>query len=208
MHPNKSFRVMDRSRLLGFVRQRSFGQIVAVTASGLRGASIPVLVDDNGEAASLRFHLSRGNELVPALKDGAEVFATFLGADAYISPDWYGVPDQVPTWNYIAVHVRGKAEALPAEALPQILDDLSAEHEARLSPKTPWTRAKMTPEKEAAMRNGIVGFALRIESIEGTWKLGQNKSEAVIHGAISGLNKNPDPMSQEMAQLMREELES
>ncbi len=206
MHPNKTFRVTDRVRLNEFVRQKSFGQIVALTDKGLRGGTVPFLLDE--EPARLRFHLSRGNALVPTLTKGAEAFVSFLGADAYISPDWYGIPDQVPTWNYVAVHVRGHCEALPTDALPVILDDLSAQHEARLAPKTLWTRAKMTPERDEGLQRGILPFALTIDSMEGTWKLGQNKPDAAILSTIKALNARGDAMSGDIAALMQEAFDS
>lgn len=206
MHPNKTFRVTDRAKLFEFVRQKSFGQIVALSDNGLRAASVPFLLDEEGP--QLRFHLSRGNALVAALSKGTEAFVSLLGADTYISPDWYGIPDQVPTWNYVAVHIRGRCEQLPTSELPRILDDLSAQHEARLAPKTPWTRSKMTPERDEGLQRGIVPFALSIEHIEGTWKLGQNKPDAAILSTIKALNAQGAAMPQEIAALMQDAYDS
>ena len=43
-----------------------------------------------------------------AIANGAAVRLIVEGPEGYISPDWYGVADQVPTWNYVAVHLVGK----------------------------------------------------------------------------------------------------
>ena len=56
-----------------------------------------------------------------------------------------------------------------------LLDDLSAREEARLAPKAPWTRQKMSPGRFEAMLAGIQGFRLRPHRLEGTFKLSQNK---------------------------------
>ena len=92
----------------------------------------------------LRFHVSRGNR-ARRRSTAARAIVSCLGPDAYISPDWYGTPDQVPTWNYLAVEAEGPLRRLDEDELAALLDDLSAAHEARLAPKPPWTRAKMTP---------------------------------------------------------------
>jgi len=108
---------------------------------------------------------------------------TLAGPDAYVSPGWYGpaseVPDQVPTWNYVAVHLRGVLHPLPEATLEGHLAALSAEHEGRLAPKAPWTSAKMSDGALARMTRAIVPFWLEVASVAGTWKLSQNKPAAV-----------------------------
>ena len=104
-----------------------------------------------------------------------------LGPDAYISPDWYGAPDQVPTWNYVAVHLRGTLHALPVETLRDHADALSARFEADLLPKTPWVSTKMTEGVMERMMRMILPFRLRSPAIDGTWKLNQNKPPEMRH---------------------------
>ncbi len=124
-----------------------------------------------------------------------------LGPDAYISPDWYGTDDQVPTWNYLAVEAEGPLRPLDETELVALLDDLSAAHEARLAPKPPWTRAKMTPGRFEGMLKAIVGYELAIEDLRGTRKLGQNKDEATRRAAAAGLA----PFNPALAALMEKE---
>jgi transcriptional regulator len=72
-----------------------------------------------------------------------------------------------------------------------LLDDLSAQEEARLEPKPPWTRAKMSPGRFEAMTRAIVGVRLTVERLEGTSKLSQNKSEADRGRVIAALGDHP-----------------
>ena len=132
--------------------------------------------------------------------DGGTV-ASVMGPEAYISPDWYGVDDQVPTWNYLAVEAEGPLRRLDEAELAELLDGLSAAHEARLAPKPVWTRAKMTPGRFDAMLKAIIGYELRIEDLRGTRKLGQNKGEATRRAAAAGLA----PFNPAMAALMDQE---
>jgi transcriptional regulator len=124
-----------------------------------------------------------------------------LGPDAYISPDWYGQEDQVPTWNYLAVEAEGPLRRLDEPELVALLDDLSAAHEARLAPKPAWTRAKMTPGRFEGMLKAIVGYELAIEALRGTRKLGQNKDDATLRAAAAGLA----PFNPALAALMEKE---
>jgi transcriptional regulator len=110
-----------------------------------------------------------------------------LGPDGYISPDWYGVADQVPTWNYVAVHLTGTLERLPQENLREVLDRQSAHFEEQLRPKAPWRADKMAPEALDRMMRMIVPMQLRIAKVDGTWKLSQNKTEAVRASAATAV---------------------
>lgn len=97
------------------------------------------------------------------------------GPNAYISPDWYGIADQAPTWNYLSAEIEGPLRRLDAGEATGLLGELSAGFEARLAHKLAWTRAKMSPGRFEAMLGGIVGFEMTVERLEGVRKLSQNK---------------------------------
>ncbi|HEY2658495.1 MAG TPA: FMN-binding negative transcriptional regulator [Caulobacteraceae bacterium] len=172
MHPAQVFRETDHARLATLVRTTGLALIVGVAATRPLCAHAPVLLMDG----RLRFHLSAANPLAKALEDGAHALAVVTGGQAYVSPDWYGLEDQVPTWNYLSAEIAGPVSRLGMAETTTLLDDLSAEFEARLTPKPPWTRSKMSPGRFEAMLAGIVGFEMRIERLEGVRKLSQNKS--------------------------------
>ncbi len=171
MHPNPAFRKTPTDENLSFARARGFGILSVNGDLGPVLAHVPFLLSDDGNHADL--HLARSNPLIAAVP-GAAVLAV-SGPDAYISPDWYGLEDQVPTWNYIAVHLRGDLIALPPEDLRQHLDDLSFWQESKLAPKPAWASAKMTEGVMDRMMRMILPFRLNITSVDGTWKLNQNK---------------------------------
>jgi transcriptional regulator len=171
MHPNRAFAWTDEEEMLAFVREIAFCTI-CVDGPALVHAPVFVLGPDR-----LQFHVSKGNRAVGAL-DGARALISCLGPDAYISPDWHIAPDQVPTWNYLAVEAEGPLRRLDRDELIALLDDLSAEQEARLAPKPAWTRGKMRPERFEGLLKAIIGYELRIEALRGTRKLGQHKGEA------------------------------
>jgi len=125
------------------------------------------------------------------------------GSDGYISPDWYGATDQVPTWNYVAVHLRGTLHAMPADAMRDLLARQSAAYEERLWDKAPWTMDKMTPEVLDRMLRQILPFRLKIDALHSTWKLGQNKPDALRHAASIHVATGLGSALDELADLMR-----
>ena len=199
MHPAKPFHIDDREMLLAFVAAHPFVTIAAAVRGRPFVAQVPVVVRelDFGEVA-LDFHLSRGNALAPQVVQGFRAVALAAGPDAYVSPDWYGGEDHVPTWNYVSAEAEGLVAPLSDAEFVALLDDLSAQEEARLAPKKPWTRDKMSPGRFETMMRGIIGCRLSVERLEGTWKLSQNKTEADRAGVVAALGGRP------IARLMRD----
>ena len=183
MHPNPKFAWREEAAIRAFVAEAAFAQIVTVVEGRPASAQAPLAIAANG---SVSFHLSRANKLVPAL-DGAPLLASVIGTHFYVSPDWYGTPDQVPTWNYRLVEIEGVARRLDEMELRELLDRLSAAQEARLAPKPVWTSAKMDASKLDAMARAIVGFAIDAPRFSGILKMGQNKSGAEAAGVIAAL---------------------
>lgn len=201
MHPNPIFHTKSTDELLAFVRDRAFGQLSINGENGPLAAHVPAILSEDGKTAEL--HLMRSNPITRALATPQPALFTLSGPDGYISPDWYGVPDQVPTWNYVSVHVRGRLELLDQSALPAVLARQSAVFEARLAPKPEWRMGKVTKEVLERMMRMIVPFRLHIESVDGTWKLGQNKPDAVRDSAAANLTHGIGGDLAALAQLMR-----
>ncbi len=202
MHPNPAFRKIDRARNIAFARDRGFGVLSINGADGPLISHIPVLLDPEGNEAEL--HLVRSNPIVSALKEPTKAVIAIQGPDGYVSPDWYDTPDQVPTWNYVAVHLRGTLERLPQDDLHPLLDHLSAHFEAKLAPKPEWLTTKMTPEVLQKMMRMIVPFRMQVETIDGTWKLAQNKGDDARLRAADALHTGIGTELQTLAALMRD----
>lgn len=189
MHPNPIFRNEDVARSLAFAETTGFGHLVMNGDGAPLAAHIPFHLTNNGKTAEL--HLVRSNPIARTIKDGAAPAKLMItGPHGYISPDWYGIEDQVPTWNYVAVHLIGQLEMLPEQRLRDIIDRLSDAFEAKLAPKPVWKSTKMTPEVMDKMMRQIVPCRLRIEDVQSTWKLGQNKPDAARLGAADQIRKS------------------
>jgi len=176
MHPNPAFRKADAARNIAFAREQGFGILAVATDGAPLMSHIPFLLSEDGTLAE--FHLVRSNPIVRMLDTPRPARLAVQGPHSYISPDWYGLTDQVPTWNYVAVHLVGEVSLRPQEGMRDLLDRQSAEFEDRLRPKPSWLTTKMTPEVLDRMMRPIVPCALHVDEIAGTWKLGQNKPDA------------------------------
>ncbi|MEO8244704.1 MAG: FMN-binding negative transcriptional regulator [bacterium] len=198
MHPNPAFRKTHAEENLSFARARGFGVLAVNGAAGPVMAHVPFLLADDGSYADL--HLARSNPVIAAVP-GPAVLAV-SGPDAYISPDWYGMQDQVPTWNYVAVDLRGDLVAMPQETLRSHLDALSEWQETQLAPKPVWSSTKMGDGVMERMMRMILPFRLHIAAVDGTWKLNQNKTAAARARAIAALEQMGGSAGA-MAQVMR-----
>ena len=176
MHPNPIFRRTEDAQALSFVRERAFGQLTVNGPDGLLAAHVPLLLSDDGTEIDL--HLVRSNPIVRLLSDPQPVLLTVTGPDGYVSPNWYGVPDQVPTWNYVAIALRGTLVQRDQGEIRDTIDRQSALFENRL-PGTPWTTAKMTPDVLEKMMRQIVPCRMIVSDVQSTFKLSQNKPDDV-----------------------------
>ena len=176
MHPNPIYRRTTDARAFDLVRDRAFGQITLTGPDGLLASHIPVLLAP--DKTTLDMHLVRSNPILRLLDTPQDALLAVMGPDGYVSPDWYGADDQVPTWNYAAVQIRGTLEALDHATMHDMLDRQSAHFEDQL-PKTPWTTAKMTPDVLEKMMRQIVPCRMTITDVQSTFKLNQNKPDDV-----------------------------
>lgn len=199
MHPNPAFRQADTARNIAFARGQGFGLLAVATGDAPLISHIPFLLSEDGTRAE--FHLVRSNPIARLLSAPLPARLAVQGPQSYVSPDWYGVDDQVPTWNYVAVHLVGEVRLQPLERMRDLLDRQSAQFEARLAPKPEWRAEKMAPDVLGRMMRHIVPCTMRVEEIAGTWKLNQNKPEDVRLRAADPLEAAG--LGQEVATLAR-----
>lgn len=152
---------------------------------------LPMVLDPaTGAHGTLRGHIARANPHREILAEDGRALAIFLGPHAYVSPSYYATKTEtgkvVPTWNYIAVHVYGRAVLVDDRAaLRRHVEALTDAHEADRPAR--WRVDDAPPDYVERMLEGIVGIALTIERIEGKWKVSQNRPAADRTGVVRGL---------------------
>ena len=183
MHPASAFRNPDRALLETMIEEIGFGMVFAQTPDGPRVAHVPLLYTGDG---AVQFHLARGNALTKHL-DGMTVLAVINGPDGYVSPRWYADPEQVPTWNYVALELEGRVRRMDGAGLLGQITALSDKHEARIAAGQPWTMDKLPEAKSRALHAAIVGFELEVIAWRETIKLSQNKPADERERVAAGL---------------------
>lgn len=201
MYRPKHYDETREGALFDFVEERAFGLLVSGAGGRLEATHVPFLLDRPGRL--LRGHLARGNRQWRGLETGAELLAVFSGADAYISPTWYSAEPDVPTWNYAAVHVRGRWRRIdePA-AVRRLLEETVAHFEGRRN--SDWSLARLDEGLIESLQRGVVAFELAIETLEGAWKMSQDKCPADVAGVVSGLKSCPAEGAHPVAGLVAE----
>src|SRR6476660_6431750 len=179
----------QRPAILAFADAPGFGTVCTLHRAGPIASSLPFyLTSANDGTPRAAFHVARHNPLVKLADGTTSWLLAVTGADAYVSPDWYVSPDQVPTWLYQAVHLTGPVRAMSEVELAEQIETLSAKFEERLLPKKPWLSSKMTAGRLEALKKAIVGLEMTVEEVEGSFKLSQHRSEsdyAAVAGALA-----------------------
>ena len=183
-----------------FLKEISFGILLSQEDGKISGTHIPMEleIDENGEDV-LVGHIAKANPQSKNLKDGQEILAIFNGPNSYISSSWYQ-HENVPTWNYIAVHVYGKVRIIEGEELLESLKRLVNKHEQHS--EHPVSVEKMSTGTLKQM-NEIVGFSIKINEIQAAYKLSQNRADQDFRNITHELEKLGDSNSKAIAEEMK-----
>jgi len=206
MYVPKAFREQRTDVLHGAMRDIGAAAIVGKGGDGLVATHAPIELDpEPAPLGTVRFHFARANPQAQAIGDDQELLLIFQGPQGYVSPSWYPSKQLtgkvVPTWNYVAIHAYGKAEAIADPVkLRTHLAALTGRHESD-SPR-PWKIDDAPADFIDAMCRAIIGFEVRLDRIEGKWKMSQNRPPEDRAGVIDGLRARGRGVDMEMAGLV------
>jgi transcriptional regulator len=197
MYIPKDFQNNDPEAIHSFIRENGFGILIS---QGDRPVAthLPLLLSEDG--ATLTGHVSRGNLQWKSFSNPGEVLAIFSGPHTYISSSWYD-HENVPTWNYIAIHVYGTLRIIGEEELRTSLKHLVDKYEKDSTNPARIENLSDSYMKHAVM--GLVGFEIAVTKMEAAYKLSQNRDAANHQAVIKELEKRGDAGSVEIARLMK-----
>jgi transcriptional regulator len=189
----------DPESIRAFLKENSFGILINQTSGKLCATHIPIELEINADGKEiLEGHISKLNPQAEGFRENDQVLAVFSGPHGYISSSWYD-HENVPTWNYIAVHVYGKIkivdEAATIEQLKKLVDKYEANSENPV-------RVEDLSTKTMREARGIFGFEIEITEIQATKKLSQNRDDHNYNNIISQLEKTENPQSIAIAKEM------
>jgi transcriptional regulator len=191
MYQPPHFREDDLATQHQLIRAHPLGLLITASAGGPVANPVPIHLDAGAsEKGVLRLHLAKANGQWRDIQDGAPVLAVFQGANSYVTPSWYQTKQEtgkvVPTWNYAIVQVRGPARVIDdADWLLAQINAITGQHEG--GREKPWAVHDAPDDFIRMQLKGIIGVEIEIASIEGKWKVSQNRPVADREGVAAGL---------------------
>lgn len=199
MYIPEHFRVRDLASAIAFMRANPFVVLISSTDEGPFATHVPVVIRENGDNLVLRGHVAKANPHWRYLEQKPHCLTIFHGPHAYISPSNYTTQENVPTWNYGAVHAYGDARVYSApEDLLNMLHDLIPTFEAAYQQQ--WE--SLSEAYRTRMLSHIVGFEINVTKIEAKFKLSQNRTPEEQQNVIDALCPVHDTAVSGTARLM------
>jgi transcriptional regulator len=182
-----SFAQSDRETLFELIDAYGFATLVSGGGTEPFVSHVPLLLDRETRGAErLLGHVARANPHWEGFDGSAGALAIFHGPHGYVSPAWYVSTPQVPTWNYAVVHVTGRPRVLDTTLTRTVIARLVEQYEGSRTDR--WS-GELPPAFVDGLVRAIVGFEIPIETIEGKFKLSQNREARDREGALAGLER-------------------
>ncbi|MCY7540135.1 FMN-binding negative transcriptional regulator [Bacillus pumilus] len=194
------FQVKDMEEIKAFIQSHSFATVVTTTDGKPIATHIPVSFLQIEDSYVISGHMAIGNPQWKTLEENEQVLVIFQGPHAYISSSWYE-KEAVPTWNYQAVHVYGKAKLLEKSELVKELTTMLETYESHREQPVLWHT--LSDELLEKQMKGIVGFKIIIDEVQAAFKLSQNRHERDYAHIIEKLEAEGEV---EMAKAMKEKV--
>ena len=199
MYIPKQFR-MDHDEAIQFMKSHPFALLITVDEHRPIVTHIPIEIHEDDGKIYATGHIAFGNMQKRTLDHNADVLLIFQGPHAYISSSWYKV-EEVPTWDYLAVHAYGTARILSSDELKSDLEMLLNRYESHLENGRLWHT--FDPKLLETEMKGIVGFKIEVTSIQAAAKMSQNRSDTDYKNIVAELEKSDDQGETQVAQWMR-----
>lgn len=194
MYTPKHYKNEDIVTVKEFIKANSFGILVNQVDGKPWATHIPMELDIDADGNEvLVTHIAKANPQWRHFTETDEVLCIFNGPHSYVSSSWYA-DEEVPTWNYIAVHVYGNIRILSEDEVLASMHRLVDKYEK--DSKHPISLHDMSPKTMAQIR-GVVGFKILITDIQATYKLSQGREQD--HAKIISKLKNRDPGARAIA---------
>lgn len=201
MYVPKKHRPDTFENVFEFIQKYSFGILISQIENNLQAVHIPFLIKKSGEQIILTGHVAKANPLTNAIVDQQDVMLIFSEPHSYVSSSWYDHVN-VPTWNYIAVHVYGKIQVMEGDELKEELKKMVDLYEEGRPNR--FHLEDMPEDMLQAHIKGITAFKVTSTKIEANYKLSQNRNDKNYTEVIRQLNTSSNPLDQEIADQMKQ----
>ena len=199
MYIPKAFLTTDQSEIISFIKKYSFGTIITVDEGKPIATHLPFLVVEQDEKMFLKSHFASVNPQAKSL-EGQEILVIFTEPHAYVSPKFYEKKQNVPTWNYLAVHIYGGAKIIEDEAGKlELLEKTIQNYEEEYLKQ--WNNLAL--DYKLKMLKGITAFEIEVSDIQAKKKLSQNKTVIEQQNIIKAFENSADSNENQIAEYMK-----
>lgn len=201
MYVPKHNRQEDRSALLAYMRAYSFATLTTSGSGGLTATHLPFVIEEQQGRITLLAHMAKANPQWRDFAGGGDALVIFMQPHAYVSPRLYDSRQNVPTWNYVAVHAYGRPLLIEERAAKlELQKKLIAQYDMGYLEQMAELPESYIDAKLAA----IVSFSIEVTRIDARYKLSQDKNPAERERIERELEASGDSVAAETAQLMRQ----
>lgn len=199
MYTPLHFRFSERADIVAFMRRFNFAAIVSQVEGLPFATHLPFVVEESAPGqVRLLAHFAKANPQWKTLEEQTAL-VIFSEPHAYISPSLYEKEQNVPTWNYVAVHAYGKAQLItePENAF-KLLEKQMQTFEGEYLVQ--WER--LAQDYKNAMVKGIAAFEMIVDKLEAKSKLSQNKTAQERENIIAHLAQSDDTTARKIGEMM------
>lgn len=202
MYIPKYFEVTNFDEVLDFIQKNSFGTLVTTYENKPIATHLPLELHKQGDDYFITGHLAKNNPQWKTFNGKNNVLVMYQGPQSYISSSWYS-HESVPTWNYQAVHVYGTASIMDEQELEENLIILLEKYEGHRENPVLWE--KLSPQTKKLVK-GIVGIKIKVEEVQASYKLSQNRNETDYLNIIRNLQNEKSTHSMQIAEAMKKQI--
>jgi len=206
MYNLKPYKAKSKEEVLGFMEKYPFASITVCSPDGeYHSTQVPFLLNSSEGDLYLEGHVMKATDHYKAFTQNPNIFVLFTGPNCYVSASWYANPQSGSTWNYMSVHIKGTLEFMNEEELSQFMEKLTLKYESYNSSSP--TYIKNLPENYVKrLMPMIAGIKVKVDHIDHTFKLSQDKDQASFNTVIEQLKQrdsNAKQVAAEMEKLKR-----
>jgi transcriptional regulator len=201
MYIPKHNQIEDRATLISFMQTYSFGILITSENNIPIATHLPFIIEERKEELFIVSHFAKANPQWKNLSNHS-ILTIFSGPHAYISPSHYEKLENVPTWNYTAVHTYGTASLLVEQSQKAALLERTIQQYEPAYLKQ-WQSLADSNKYQEKMMNGIVAFEIKVNKLEGKFKLSQNRSVSEQKNIIDSFLKSNNTIENELGDFMK-----
>jgi transcriptional regulator len=199
MYRHSYYTERDEEVVLEFMQKNPFAIVTGILNGFPVATHIPLEIKKENNDLFLTGHVMKETDHYKAFLQDENVLVIFTGPHCYVSASWYVTKNVAPTWNYMDVHAKGKMKFTDDERTKEIIESLTNQYEPHESEAA---FHKLPAEYVNEVSKAIIGFQIKVESLESVFKLSQNKDEVTRKQIIENLQKTNDYFAGEIAKEM------